>query len=192
MRTILVATMGLLILSVDPRTALGNDCEEKEKDCGRPVEFLGSFEKCDCYLCEAGASTEWTQCTESDRLKRSLARLAAGELLPKIEQNRVYFASNSAQLPTEALPHLPAYTGSLFATLGWTLVIEGYADAAEGPEAAQLAQQRASAVRQHLVEQGFPGAQIQTIGFGESRPIPHGRDETAQQQNRRAELRVVE
>ena len=70
-------------LIVVQRIAAAEECEELEKECGEPVEFLYRSGQCDCYLCEAGKSSEWTQCSEAEETKKRLARQAVATIIDK-------------------------------------------------------------------------------------------------------------
>jgi peptidoglycan-associated lipoprotein len=54
-----------------------------------------------------------------------------------------------------------------------------------------LGQRRAAAAKRYLTERGVEGARIDVISYGEERPAVQGGDESAWQQNRRAEFEIV-
>jgi peptidoglycan-associated lipoprotein len=54
-----------------------------------------------------------------------------------------------------------------------------------------LGQRRAATVKRYLVEHGIADARIETISYGEERPIAQGSDESAYAQNRRAEFEIT-
>ena len=54
-----------------------------------------------------------------------------------------------------------------------------------------LGQRRAAAVKRYLVDHGIADARIETISYGEERPVAQGSDETAYAQNRRAEFEIT-
>jgi peptidoglycan-associated lipoprotein len=53
-----------------------------------------------------------------------------------------------------------------------------------------LGEQRALGVRQFLTEQGIQDSKVQTISYGEERPVTSGTDESAWKQNRRAHFLI--
>lgn len=77
------------------------------------------------------------------------------------------------------------------------VTIEGHCDAI-GSDAynERLSERRASSVKRYLVSRGISGSRLETVGYGESRPIapnqtPNGRDDPeGRALNRRAELKV--
>lgn len=54
-----------------------------------------------------------------------------------------------------------------------------------------LGQRRAAAVKRYLLEHGIADARMETISYGEERPVAQGTDEAAFSQNRRAEFEVT-
>jgi peptidoglycan-associated lipoprotein len=54
-----------------------------------------------------------------------------------------------------------------------------------------LGQRRAAAAKAYLVQHGIPATRIETISYGEERPVVQGSDESAWAQNRRAEFEVT-
>ena len=54
-----------------------------------------------------------------------------------------------------------------------------------------LGQRRAAAVKAYLVQHGIPETRIETVSYGEERPIAQGSDESAFLQNRRAEFEIT-
>ena len=54
-----------------------------------------------------------------------------------------------------------------------------------------LGNRRANAAKQYLVTQGIDASRIETVSFGEERPIAMGRDEDSWAQNRRDEFEII-
>lgn len=54
-----------------------------------------------------------------------------------------------------------------------------------------LGQRRASSVKAYLVQHGIAESRVQTISYGEERPMAQGTDESAYAQNRRAEFEIT-
>ncbi|SMC27862.1 peptidoglycan-associated lipoprotein [Andreprevotia lacus DSM 23236] len=69
------------------------------------------------------------------------------------------------------------------------LVIQGHADERGSAEYnLALGQKRANAVREVLNAQGIADKQLETVSFGEEKPLDAGHDEAAWARNRRAQL----
>lgn len=56
----------------------------------------------------------------------------------------------------------------------------------------QLGQRRAEAVKQYLVRNGLAASRVNTVSYGEERPVVRGSTEAAWAQNRRAEIVVTD
>ncbi|HEY4129853.1 MAG TPA: OmpA family protein, partial [Gemmatimonadaceae bacterium] len=54
-----------------------------------------------------------------------------------------------------------------------------------------LGQRRAAGVKRYLMEHGVADARMETISYGEERPVAQGTDEAAFSQNRRAEFEIT-
>jgi peptidoglycan-associated lipoprotein len=54
-----------------------------------------------------------------------------------------------------------------------------------------LGNRRATGAKQYLVSHGIDAGRIETISYGEERPIAQGHDETAWAQNRRDEVEII-
>jgi peptidoglycan-associated lipoprotein len=46
-------------------------------------------------------------------------------------------------------------------------------------------------VKRYLVEHGIADARVETVSYGEERPVAQGSDESAWAQNRRAEFEIT-
>jgi outer membrane protein OmpA-like peptidoglycan-associated protein len=88
----------------------------------------------------------------------------------------------------EALARL---SGIVLAHNGLKLEVEGHTDATGSDALNQtLSEQRASAVRSYLVQQGLSSEAITAVGFGKTMPIADNDTPAGRQKNRRVELIV--
>jgi peptidoglycan-associated lipoprotein len=99
----------------------------------------------------------------------------------------VYFTGNGRALDGPAQATLTAQARWLLANPMIRARIEGHADERTPRDyALGIGERRASAVRDFLVLQGVPAAQLTTISWGKERPVVAGTSENALALNRRA------
>ena len=115
---------------------------------------------------------------------------AALESSGRVTAEGILFDTGSDRLRPESAPVLKEIADMLAAHPALRLSIEGHTDDVGGAAAnLALSEQRAAAVRHHLVtELGADAARLQTRGFGATRPVADGSDAAARQRNRRVEL----
>lgn len=104
----------------------------------------------------------------------------------------VLFRSTESNLLPSAQDKLDQVANALLATSSRHIVVEGHTDS-EGSESYNqgLSQRRADAVRDYLVQKGYPGDRIQSRGKGESSPIADNASPEGRANNRRVEI-VIE
>jgi peptidoglycan-associated lipoprotein len=101
----------------------------------------------------------------------------------------VYFEYDSYTIRPEFQPVLDAHARFLGTHPARKLTIAGHTDERGGREYnLALGQQRADAVRRALQLLGVRPTQIESISFGEEKPVAAGHEEAAWSGNRRAEL----
>ena len=104
----------------------------------------------------------------------------------------VYFDFERWELRDDARSALKENAQELKESAQWSrLTIEGHCDE-RGSEEYNLAlgERRAGVVSRYLKDLGVPASRLQTVSYGENRPVDPGHDESAWQQNRRAELKL--
>jgi len=101
----------------------------------------------------------------------------------------VYFDYDSSALREEAKAVVRAHARNLQQNPASQLILEGHADE-RGTREYNLAlgEDRAKSVADLLQAMGVGGERIQTISYGEERPVALGHDESAWGLNRRVEL----
>ena len=101
----------------------------------------------------------------------------------------VYFAFDESRLDAAARGILDANAAWLKANPGLRIVIEGNCDERGSREYnLALGQRRADSVRSYLESQGVAANRIDTVSFGEERPVCKGSGEACWAQNRRADI----
>ncbi|WP_336645791.1 OmpA/MotB family protein [Microbacterium sp. USHLN186] len=106
-----------------------------------------------------------------------------------------FFGTNSTALSAVATDTLDAL-GGVLAGIPNEISVEGHADNRQSvaPFATnwELSSARATQVLRHLVERcGIPAGVIQSVGFGDARPIEKGTSEQALAKNRRVDVVVL-
>ncbi len=105
-------------------------------------------------------------------------------------QATVYFAFDSAGLQASGRSLLNGNVQCYQQATG-SIRVQGHADE-RGTTDYNLAlgQRRAETVKSHLAAQGVAGSRIQTVSYGEERPVDRGSNETAWAKNRRVEIQA--
>ena len=112
-----------------------------------------------------------------------------GEAASKPTANSVYFAFDKSDLDAASVAVLEAHAAWLNANSGVNITIEGNCDERGSREYnLALGQRRADSVRDFLVERGVSGNRIDTVSFGEERPVCTGSGEACWAQNRRSDI----
>jgi outer membrane protein OmpA-like peptidoglycan-associated protein len=104
----------------------------------------------------------------------------------------VLFVTGSARLTAVAREKLARVGGILAAQPDLHVTAEGHTDnVGSRDENQRLSERRATAVFAYLVQQKIPLTAVDTVGFGEARPIASNDTAAGRQQNRRVELIVT-
>jgi outer membrane protein OmpA-like peptidoglycan-associated protein len=123
-------------------------------------------------------------------------KLAQGKLLYEVtlKDDDVKFAYNKANLSDNAKDILQNLVNQLKAdNKNVYIEVQGHTDAKGGPEYnMKLGEERADAVRRYLSEQGIPLHRINTISYGETRPIADNKTKQGRSDNRRVVIVVLE
>lgn len=137
----------------------------------------------------AGADSEWQT---TDQPLRG-AHGSAGDIVPtdkRWAQVVVYFAYDSAVIGPAERPKLETLAGHLNEYPSYAVVVEGHCDERGSDEYNRaLGETRALVVRDYLMSLGIGGDRIETISYGEERPVvPNATSEAQHSKNRRAEF----
>jgi len=122
--------------------------------------------------------------------KQAAAAQAASANTVKVAKpasNGVYFDFDSARLESAGDNLLAAYASWLNANPDVNVTIEGNCDQRGSREYnLALGQQRADSVKTYLVQHGVSANRLNTVSFGEERPVCQGSGEACWAQNRHA------
>ena len=101
----------------------------------------------------------------------------------------VYFKTGKAVFTDEASIRITRVSNILSEYTGSNFIVEGHTDNT-GSDAInnKLSQERADAVMNYLISQGFPSDKIKAIGYGSSKPIGDNKTRKGRQENRRVEI----
>ncbi len=108
-----------------------------------------------------------------------------------VNMSDVLFDSAQYALRPAAREKLAKVAGVVSGHAGLQLAVEGHTDS-QGGDAynQQLSEQRGSAVRDYLIEQGMAADSISSQGFGKGRPVASNETGAGRQENRRVEIVV--
>jgi peptidoglycan-associated lipoprotein len=101
----------------------------------------------------------------------------------------IYFMLDSSDVQPDFVPVITAHAQYLVANPALHLLIEGNTDERGSREYnIALGEQRARSIANLLLAQGVANTQLRIVSYGEEKPAASGSDESAWEQNRRAEL----
>jgi peptidoglycan-associated lipoprotein len=138
---------------------------------------------------KAGEETEQAGQPDGDRLwAETAAREAAEKAFVK---ENIHFAFDSSVLSEQAQEILESKADYLRRNPGVTVTVEGHCDD-RGTDAYNIAlgERRAESVKIFLVGLGIGTNRLDTVSYGEERPIVMGHDEASWAKNRRAQFVV--
>jgi outer membrane protein OmpA-like peptidoglycan-associated protein len=108
-----------------------------------------------------------------------------------VSMSDVLFDTGKYSLKSGAREKLSKVAGILLAYPGLNIEVGGYTDNVGGDAMNQrLSENRASSVRDYLVQQGVTTGSVSSRGFGNTMPVATNDNSTGRQQNRRVELLV--
>jgi peptidoglycan-associated lipoprotein len=106
-------------------------------------------------------------------------------------EQRIHFELDRADLTPEARATLAEKVEILRSSPGVTLRIDGHADERGSDEYnLALSKRRAAEAKRFMAEQGIDASRLETVGYGEERPLDESSSEAAWSMNRRADFQV--
>lgn len=175
---------------------------EAEAELDKQAALKAAKEKSDADLQTQQADTRQAQQELRDSEKRAADALAELATLASLKEEErglvvtlsgsVLFRSAESALLPSAQVKLDQVANALLAIRARNLIVEGHTDS-QGSEAYNqgLSQRRAEAVRDYLVQKGYPADRIQARGRGEGSPIANNASAEGRANNRRVEI-VIE
>jgi len=133
------------------------------------------------------ASDDQSGRLQEDRLRAEAAAREAARTA--FVNENIHFAFDSFVLSDQAQRILNSKADYLNTNSGVTVTVEGHCDD-RGTETYNIAlgERRAESVKKFLVDLGVSANQLNTVSYGEERPIAMGQDEVSWAKNRRAQF----
>ncbi|MCC6303247.1 MAG: peptidoglycan-associated lipoprotein Pal [Gammaproteobacteria bacterium] len=101
----------------------------------------------------------------------------------------IYFDFDKSDIRPEFRDIVQAHASYLSQNANVSVTLEGHTDERGSREYnIGLGERRANAVKNVLMLQGASGGQVETVSYGEERPVAMGHDEQSWGQNRRVEI----
>jgi OOP family OmpA-OmpF porin len=138
-----------------------------------------------------GTKVDSAGCPEKESAPAELAVIP--EKKKSLVLEGVNFETNSARLQSSSTAVLDRVAEGLKANSEARVEIGGHTDS-RGNDAynMKLSRDRANSVRDYLVSKGVSKSQLETKGYGESKPIADNKTESGQAVNRRVELKRLD
>ncbi len=109
---------------------------------------------------------------------------------PLLDQTLVYFGYDRSEIRPEFKDVLNAHAQFLQANPNSNIVLEGHCDERGTVEYnLALGERRANTVKRYLIVQGVNPAQLESVSFGEERPVMLDSTDASWSKNRRAEIK---
>jgi outer membrane protein OmpA-like peptidoglycan-associated protein len=108
----------------------------------------------------------------------------------RFQLNNLFFAPQSFEIPTEALPELERLTNQLKHNPNVRIRIEVHSDALETLNYPNISSSRAEAIMRYMIQNGY--SNIDFSGLRDSRPLAPSDNESNRRRNRRVEIIVID
>ena len=124
-----------------------------------------------------------------EQMKMKAEQLQAAQDAAFAADTLFFFDFDQSSIKSDARASLQAHAAYLAANADASVRLEGHADE-RGTRAynVSLGERRANAVKRYLIVQGAASAQIETVSYGEERPLSLSQDDAGYARNRRVEL----
>ena len=139
---------------------------------------------------EIGERSMSTRQLDAAQVQQRYGRLLAVQPPPE-QRLTLFFELGGAQLTADSAAQLDTVIQQATARPGGEIVVIGHTDRVGTMEANDLLSlQRAQAIRELLIQRGFPATRTEAVGHGEREPLVATADEVAEPRNRRVEIVV--
>ena len=171
----------------------GNRCVPKP-ECTPTGNECGPGRRCENGRCVEAPTSRPGACTSDDDCPAG-QKCQAGQCAAAVQASAecsyepIRFEFNESSLTADARAALDRVADCIKKNSG-RLTLEGHADERGTEEYnLQLSNRRAEAVKRYLVTLGVTGRNLETVGYGETRPAENASNEDAWAANRRVEFR---
>lgn len=128
---------------------------------------------------------------EERRRREGAAAMTTAEVAAELA-NMIHFDFDKANVRPGDAAILDSKVAILRANPNVRVRVSGHCDERGSDEYnLALGNRRATSTKQYLVSHGIDASRIETLSFGEERPITMGHDESAWSQNRRSEFEII-
>jgi len=132
------------------------------------------------------------QALREQALKEQAAREQAPTVKEEVKLEDIHFDFDKFNLTPEARKILERHADWLLKHKDYNVVIEGHCDERGTTEYnLALGERRAASTAKYLTDLGIDKARVETISYGEERPLDPGHNEEARAKNRRAHFVVI-
>lgn len=158
--------------------------------CGTPGGTRdGGAEVGDSSGMDTGADGAMGATTSGVAGMGEFAREALDDPASPLANRIIYFDYDKSEVKPEGMTLLEAHGMYLSMYPDVRITLEGHADERGSREYnIALGERRAQAVRRLLLLQGASDSQIDTVSYGEERPVALGHDDSSWERNRRVEI----
>jgi outer membrane protein OmpA-like peptidoglycan-associated protein len=150
----------------------------------------GYMAEADGYIA-VNENIDATETTKYTEINRDLY-LVPFEVGAKITLNNIFFAQSRSFLRESSYSELNRLVKIMKENPAVAIRLEGHTDNQGDPKLnMQLSIDRVNAVRKYLVDKGIEKKRIETVGFGDSRPVASNVKEETRRLNRRVEFTIL-
>ncbi len=140
---------------------------------------------------KADAELRARELAEQAAKERAQQEAMAQAARQKFENQDIHFAFDSSELTAMAKTLLQEKADWLKQNAAVSVTIEGHCDERGTTEYnLALGERRASAAKNYLVDLGVSASRLNTISYGEEKPLDDGKNESAWAKNRRAHFAI--
>ncbi|MFC5270830.1 OmpA family protein [Adhaeribacter terreus] len=150
----------------------------------------GYMAEADGYIA-VNENIDATETTEYTEINRDLF-LVPFEVGAKITLNNIFFAQSRSYLRESSFSELNRLVKIMKENPSVVIRLEGHTDnQGDSKLNMQLSIDRVNAVRKYLTDKGIEKKRIETVGFGDSKPVASNAKEETRRLNRRVEFTVL-